>query len=375
MGNLQAWQFTVDALLVMAVFYLCIRNAKGSPAIQSATLESSLRRLVQDAESASHALNEKLMQRQTRLEELLLDLETGEGRAAKTIRSLEDARAELESSLSKTQRLTRGLQERQDGAELPAQRAAVPATRAVETAGTASAPSAASRREQREQHPAPRVQYTEQRAQYTEQRAQYTEQRAQYTEQRDQYTEQRAQYAQPRAEYTKQRAPHQEQQEPIEHPEQRRSVRGYAAYGRTAAPQAAQPALHDEPPLPPAAPAAEENEAIEYNIYGEPIRRSASAARPAKKSLAESVEREPVSPNAGSGSEVQDELQRIYDAAESMLRNGRSLDSVAQATALPIDEVRMLSQMVAQERRLDEAPRPDPRLGALGPVRRQVQTL
>ena len=291
MGNLQAWQFTIDGLLVLSLFYLCLRVAKNSPYIQSHTLEASLRRLIQEAESSSQALNEKLVQRQTRLEELLLDLEGIEGRVGRTMQSVEEARGDLEARFIKAQRAVQGLSNQADNPPQPRQN--IPEAEEIETP------------------PAERI------------------------------LDNRASAPDP--------AP--------------RAARGYAAYAKGAA----QPAER------PAEPAAAKRHS-DVNIYGEPIRRSEEAPRSSKKSLAASVEKELESPY-NTGMRGEDELQRVYDAAENMLRAGQPLESVAQATALPMDEVRLLSHMVGQERKREDTPRTDPRLGALGPVRRHVQTL
>jgi hypothetical protein len=77
------------------------------------------------------------------------------------------------------------------------------------------------------------------------------------------------------------------------------------------------------------------------------------------------------------------ELQRVYAAAELLLKQGQQLEQVIAQTRLPEEEVRMLSQMIEIER--DEEERKaressstvagDPRLGALGSIRRQTTTL
>ncbi len=77
------------------------------------------------------------------------------------------------------------------------------------------------------------------------------------------------------------------------------------------------------------------------------------------------------------------ELQRVYAAAEVLLKQGQKLEQVVAQTRLPEEEVRMLSQMIEVER--DEEERKarassatiagDPRLGALGSIRRQTTSL
>ena len=76
------------------------------------------------------------------------------------------------------------------------------------------------------------------------------------------------------------------------------------------------------------------------------------------------------------------ELQRIYATAEDMIKQGQEIEQVCAQTKLPVEEVRLLSQMVEVER--DEQARQkksqvpvgvDPRLGALGAIRRQTTTV
>lgn len=77
------------------------------------------------------------------------------------------------------------------------------------------------------------------------------------------------------------------------------------------------------------------------------------------------------------------EIQRVYAAAEILLKQGKKLEQVIAQTRLPEDEVRMLSQMIEVERdeerrKAEEANKTksaDPRLGALGSIRRQTTTL
>jgi hypothetical protein len=75
------------------------------------------------------------------------------------------------------------------------------------------------------------------------------------------------------------------------------------------------------------------------------------------------------------------DLSRIYMAAEEMLKAGRDLEAVSRSTKLPIEQVRLLSQIVIKERLADPTQvsvpvRPaDPRLGVLGGMKRQIQRL
>lgn len=79
------------------------------------------------------------------------------------------------------------------------------------------------------------------------------------------------------------------------------------------------------------------------------------------------------------------ELQQVYAAAESMLKQGQELSQVSAQTRLPVEEVQLLSQMIEIEseelqRSAAKAPKvatqpSDTRLGALGAIRRHNATL
>lgn len=74
------------------------------------------------------------------------------------------------------------------------------------------------------------------------------------------------------------------------------------------------------------------------------------------------------------------ELQQVYALAEQMLKQGVEFEQVAQRTKLPLDGVKMLSQMIETERdeestqelQAGQVIAGDPRLGALGTTRRQT---
>jgi len=143
---------------------------------------------------------------------------------------------------------------------------------------------------------------------------------------------------------------------------------------------------------------------VETNIYGEPIGEVATApaapnipAPRVRSPLAESIEKEiiptpPVTPPIESA----EAIAEVRRAAEELLRAGRDLEFVAQRTRLPLDEVRLLSQLIVGEIEqrsarssvrtapppVEEAPtKPptatsdDPRLGVLSPIRRSIETV
>ena len=86
--------------------------------------------------------------------------------------------------------------------------------------------------------------------------------------------------------------------------------------------------------------------------------------------------------NAGTPTSAAD-LQRVYQSAEAMIKEGRAVESVASQMKLPVEGVKLLAQMIEIEReedskKQDESGRlasADSRLGALGPIRRQTSAL
>lgn len=92
--------------------------------------------------------------------------------------------------------------------------------------------------------------------------------------------------------------------------------------------------------------------------------------------------RKPSMYQAGAATE-QRNMQKIYAAAEVLLKQGRQLEQVSAQTRLPVEEVRMLSQMIEIERDEEQrkkttgapAPLADTRLGVLGNIRRQTTTI
>ena len=99
----------------------------------------------------------------------------------------------------------------------------------------------------------------------------------------------------------------------------------------------------------------------DVNIYGEPIGEAPSVS---------------TEPKMVRGS-AQERLQQVYDAAEELLRAGNDVESVAARTALPPGEVQSIlhSMAVMDHEFEEESDESDPRLGVLGGIKRQVETL
>ena len=77
------------------------------------------------------------------------------------------------------------------------------------------------------------------------------------------------------------------------------------------------------------------------------------------------------------------ELQRVYQSAEILIKEGRAVESVASQMKLPVEGVKLLAQMIEIEREEDSKKREedkrfvasDSRLGALAAIRRQTSVL
>lgn len=97
--------------------------------------------------------------------------------------------------------------------------------------------------------------------------------------------------------------------------------------------------------------------------------------------LSEVVEKEVDSSTAPAN--VAASMEEIYTIAEKLLQTGRTLDEVAARTRLPIDELRMISQVIEREKLIEDeieeevipASNKDSRLGVLGGIKRQTQLL
>jgi hypothetical protein len=111
---------------------------------------------------------------------------------------------------------------------------------------------------------------------------------------------------------------------------------------------------------------------VALNIYGEPISaqpitetpRPTSRLRHAIEKIVEKQDAPIIHRNVASSPEAS--LENIYDKAEQLLREGMELESVAARTALPLEEVAMLSQIVEKDKRESNGFEVrDQRLGAL----------
>ncbi|NLF24641.1 MAG: hypothetical protein GX589_03170 [Deltaproteobacteria bacterium] len=341
MGDIQVWKVVCDGLLVASLVYLCYRFARSSASSLSpnaALMEARLRALLKEADQTAYLLNDKLLKRQGKIEELLFELETVENRINRSVGGFDEAKADLDVRIQKAQRTLQGLA---DGVtrslkERPAQPKFVAA----------------------ESEPKPSEAALDSRAE--------------------------APSAEQSFANLMENTPVAPKEKPLPLVAQLEVEHIDPIF---------EPPSFDTPKTAKAASEPSEGRAearwSNVNIYGEPIvdaavaagraRRRSQAETPAPKGLAAKIEKEGSHPYAAAAQrEDGDTLQQVYDAAEKLLKSGKDLATVASMTRLPIEEVRMLSQMVAQEARIggEAAVRGvDDRLGVLGTMRREIQTL
>lgn len=294
MGTIQYWQLATDGLLVLALFFLAIRFTRsGASQVQgrSIELERGLRALVKEADKAGRVLNDTLMQRQSELQSLLRDLQDTEDRVSEFESKATDLGKQLSAKLESAQGVVEGIESTVQ--MLETQAAAL--TQTFETRGHETQ-SGQTRRvsEQPPEEGMRRVVPTPLAA--AVERTTYAVDPEPVSFQQPQAVEQRT----------------------------------------------------------PAMPASGTRAASgRVNIYGEPIQAPTAARRPVNQ------QHGAYQPSSEIRNAPESELQRepavaasmkqIYDAAEQLLRAGYDLQTVSAKTRLSIDEVRMLSQMVADK--------------------------
>lgn len=97
MSQFEIWKLLTDVLLVGSLAFLCFRfltHGATNASAQAAELETSLRMILKEAESASALLNEQLSRRQQTLEKLLLEFQGAEERMRSALESSRQVRAE-----------------------------------------------------------------------------------------------------------------------------------------------------------------------------------------------------------------------------------------------------------------------------------------
>lgn len=113
MIDLTAWSLLIDILLMGSLMYLAYRLTRAeSVAVKIdkvGDLEKTLRKIINDAEESSIALDQKLRARQKDLETLLEDLKSLEERVSSSFKSSNTVKASLERSLENAKNLIQKL--------------------------------------------------------------------------------------------------------------------------------------------------------------------------------------------------------------------------------------------------------------------------
>lgn len=103
MSTLHQWQLVCDIALALSLLVAAIcfaRKNTDSSNQQTRALEESLRRLLDEADTASRSLATELTRRQNGLERLLLDLESGEARISRALTSADSVAGTLASQVT-----------------------------------------------------------------------------------------------------------------------------------------------------------------------------------------------------------------------------------------------------------------------------------
>lgn len=321
MTDISLLKLGIDVCLAGAVVYMSIRFARSSSYASGRgfmELEASLRALIQEAESSGRTLNDQLLKRQQAIEKSLIEIETAQLQVNRAVAAAEEVKVTLETEVQKARSINQRSQSQ-----------------------TARPPKPST---------SPEPELNE--------------------ESLDNEIEVTVEDADP----VFNRPPEPPSFEiPVSRSQQAHSERRATAKARERMPAGD----------------------VRTNIYGDLITEERQATQPQGNQglafdpykdtpthgLAATIEKErmPESrPNpASAGYDV--DIQEIYNSAEEMLRAGRDLQTVATKTRLPVEDVKMLSEMILRERIDDQAVTTelakDPRLGVLANIKREVTTL
>ena len=161
-----------------------------------------------------------------------------------------------------------------------------------------------------------------------------------------------------------------------------RPARREAIVNQAVSSQAAQGSSRNESPIEEAPATAAKISSQAVNIFGEPIGHLVSEEI---KPLSRKIEVEKISNNNGATKKADNDLRagihKIYDQAKELLSAGHSVAEVCAVTRLPASTVQRIEDLVAsqtiavpQEPQQTAAQR-DPRLGALGDMRRSREVI
>ncbi len=323
-------------------------------------LEASLRSLVQDADGAGRHLNDQLMKREQSLQRLLAEIEAADQKLSRTISLGEERQHQIEQESNKAASVIDEVERtlRELKAELSAQAASPDREIYRETSSA--------------QHRSSEARVASSQDRYAQQRE--TQREAQQETHREQRSHRDSHEPPPPAfehisssRYGDEYA-HQEMR-----PQQSRQIQTRQIESRMSDPRDGDPRPQSRSYQEERAPNAPSSRAL---LAEE--RSAVPAKSPRAHIYQDNMEHK--------------ELQQVYAAAETMLKEGKRLEQVSAQTRLPVEEIRLLSQMVEIERNeevqrtsaRDAAPvtRPaapaqqvDERLGALAGIKRHNATL
>ncbi len=113
MNQIQMWQLLVDIGLITSVLTMTVRAFKSSrlPSMLPKTreLETSLRSLIGDAETAGLNLNDQLLRREQNIQRALAEIQQSEARIAKAIAEAEALQNKLQQTRSETVKVIQDL--------------------------------------------------------------------------------------------------------------------------------------------------------------------------------------------------------------------------------------------------------------------------
>ncbi len=330
MATHEVWKLAVDIALCLSLLFLAFRFFRTgylmSHSRKTMELESTLRRLINDAREAGNELNDALYRRQMALEKALSSIEEAEGRI-KSVTALADEKCSaIDQLLGRTKGVISQLRNARETTSIP----------------EAMQLSESSVIEERPQQVHAQRRVIETR---TEQRMQQPIMQAP------------AQRAYSAAQKPAAAARPPEQDAYTEWLDQAASA-SEGAVSRTAS--ALRSAIEKEVSAPPQdmAPAASQ----------ESLRSKLAAALTANRH------------GHGGGAKVVEQMENIYQLAENLLRAGHDVDAVIAQTKLPPRKVQALSDMVERERvygfdEQEKEPQSPQGLGALRSGKRPVDSI
>lgn len=333
MATHEVWKLAVDIALCLSLLFLAFRFFRTGHLLthsrKTMELESTLRRLINDAREAGNELNDALYRRQMALEKALSSIEEAEGRI-KSVTALADEKCSaIDDLLGRTKGVINQLKNSRQAAAIPDAPIRAPEPRMVEDCP-------------QQRQPQRRI--------------------------IDNRTEQRM------------------QQPSMQAPAQR----AYAAAQQPAsAPVPSQPQQDayaewlDETASAAEAAAARTSSALRNAIEKEvsaPVKTKTPAA--SQESLRSKLEAALSANRQGTagGAKVVEQMENIYQLAENLLRAGHDVDTVIAQTKLPPRKVQALSEMVERERAYgfdeqEKEPQSPQGLGALRSGKRPVDSI